>query len=345
MAKNNLNEMLIASIEQNKEQVLFLAKSKATTYEKHRDIISRVSDTIGVFEEIKFLAPEITSRIIDAVSEYSTNSINFADINENLDELMAKKSFITDSTVSIEKSAKMIVEIEMESNTSIDETLRKAIQLNVNIVDLEGAVTTLSDGAQEFISFIEQVTALTKSVANIAEHTGLLSLNAAIEAARAGDSGRGFAVVAEQVKILASLTVNLTIEIDGITEKMGSVSRQVGDSVNGCILQLVDSVEKMKEIMGKIDLYTVKLREISIFSKKSQEEIDLKLVPKLKILESKSDAIFARVNQYQIKGLMDSIYDSSTRISMISLDEDESSSSSSNDGIIGDDFEDITYMD
>lgn len=320
MSTKKLNEIIQASIDRNNESLASLAKENKQTYLNHQNIIQKMGNAISAFEIIKETSPKMTRKIRGSVEEYALNTINFNDIIENLDDLNSTKDSVSMNATATQDGSENNLEVLAKASTSIQETIVEAKSLNRDIINLEGAVSALSNGAQEFISFIEQVTALTKSVANIAEHTGLLSLNAAIEAARAGDSGRGFAVVAEQVKILASLTVNLTEEIDGITEKMGSVSQQVGDSVNGCILQLVDSVEKMKDIMDKLSIYIDRIEDVAEKTKKKDILLKNKILPKVDMLETITDEVFARVNQFQIKDLVDSIETANVNVDDLSVD-------------------------
>jgi methyl-accepting chemotaxis protein len=116
---------------------------------------------------------------------------------------------------------------------------------------------------KEFVDNARSVREITSGIADISEQTNLLSLNASIESARAGEAGRGFAVVAEEIRSLADETNRLIVNIDNIvtTLEHNAVTTQdlVGEVVKGienendAIDRTMNQFDRIENNMSRLD--------------------------------------------------------------------------------------------
>ena len=136
----------------------------------------------------------------------------------------------------------------LQGQQSIDSSLRQIDQLSATI---DQAVQVIQDLAQEST----QIGSVLEVIRSIAEQTNLLALNAAIEAARAGEAGRGFAVVADEVRALASRTQQSTQEIQGMIDRLQGNSEaavKVIDSSSQATRQTVELARQAGESLQGI---------------------------------------------------------------------------------------------
>jgi len=135
----------------------------------------------------------------------------------------------------------------------MDTTISDINRLANGLEDVVSRLASLRVASNEIGSILEVIT-------GIAEQTNLLALNAAIEAARAGEQGRGFAVVADEVRSLATKTQESTEKIKATIDKLQNeskeaetVTQQAMVQVTSCVDNVVKSGESMTTITGSIE--------------------------------------------------------------------------------------------
>ncbi|WOE84771.1 methyl-accepting chemotaxis protein [Aeromonas veronii] len=152
----------------------------------------------------------------------------------------------------------------------------EVVQQSVNMIEqLAEEIASAGNTVKEVAKASEQIGSVLAVIQSIAEQTNLLALNAAIEAARAGEQGRGFAVVADEVRSLAGRTQHSTAEIRGTIEQL---QRTVGTTVTmieHSVSRAGESVERANqagEALGRIKGAVNSIRDMNIQIAAASEE-------------------------------------------------------------------------
>ena len=214
-----------------------MSESLNNMFESNKDVISKISDgSVKVSETsngLANMASELSNQFNDIQGNISgvndammssgaaTEQVNASveEVNASVHQLAAETEKTSADAADIKARAK---DIEKESQQAHDYAISIAEQREADLEE-----------ANEKAKVVDQIGTLADTIAEIADQINLLSLNASIEAARAGDAGKGFAVVASEINKLASSTSEAVEQIretiDGVQEAFGTLSSSSGE--------------------------------------------------------------------------------------------------------------------
>jgi len=213
------------------------------------DVVEVISPLTNVSQELNSLSAQNSelSSEQSGSSELVTNAMN--DMLRSVTNVAENAGSAASAADDADKEAKQGLLIVTSTVTSIEDLAAEVERAAEVIVKLE--------------SDTESVGSILDVIKGIAEQTNLLALNAAIEAARAGEQGRGFAVVADEVRTLASRTQESTHEIQTVIEQLQAAARSAVSVMDQGKEQAKKSVEQAGATGASLEAITAKVTSIT----------------------------------------------------------------------------------
>ena len=216
-------------------------------------IVWRIGDLTGNIEQISEHASNITQQteqdMRNQMSEVEQVATAMNEMTATVHEVAQNAALTASSTESADQEV-------INGKNIVDDTINR---INGLADEVEKAVQTINKLAED----TDQIGSVVDVIRGVSEQTNLLALNAAIEAARAGEQGRGFAVVADEVRTLASRTQDATSEIQSMIESLQLSAKQASEvmvksqeSANGSVEQARAAGQSLETITSAVKTIT-----------------------------------------------------------------------------------------
>ena len=220
-------------------------------------LLAKVQATVADINNSTFKLIETTSSLSHLAN--STQS-SVATLSSEVNRIALSAETLEQHANSVEHNTELANQAAINADRDANESVQT---LDKTILDIQQQADKTKNSVvviEELARSSEEISGVMEVIRNIAEQTNLLALNAAIEAARAGEQGRGFAVVADEVRSLASRTQSSTEEIRSMIEKLQSGSQQASQTMaqsNASALSTVESTTNtgavLKQALASMD--------------------------------------------------------------------------------------------
>lgn len=235
------------------------------------DVVSNVTTTSTELSGMSELVSSSIENIAQGNQVTSEQAISMAAATEQMNATVAEVSRMT---VEVNDAAKSAQQAANEGGQIISRALQSSNEaasvVNLNVKQM-----------QELERRSEKIDVVIEVIKSVAEQTNLLALNAAIEAARAGEAGRGFAVVADEVRALAEKTVVATNEITVIVDELQQGTREAVKTIEGGLESVesgsqhgAEAAEAVHSIKNQVETASDRTLQISVAIEQLASTVD-----------------------------------------------------------------------
>ncbi len=211
-----------------------------TTAEAFNDLLGALRNSLGELRQNIIQVDDVSTSLAQAAGQAaqaaSDTSESSSSMAASIEELSVSITSVSDHTREALNMANTAGDYSESGGAVIGNAVSAMSDIAVQVRGVGEAITELGEHTDR-ISSVVQV------IKDVADQTNLLALNAAIEAARAGEQGRGFAVVADEVRKLAERTTKATVEIAGMINDIQTRSKSAVSAMESTINQLESSSE------------------------------------------------------------------------------------------------------
>ena len=236
-----------------------------------KDEIGAISNSIDqfiaqlqkMFVEVSQSSSHIDHAVGELANQSDNNSRTLKQHTIETEQAITAIEEMSATAESIANGADDAAKLTDRTNRYAEESKRTVGNAVQSVSDMVTQVASMSNTISTMNEDTKQISSVLQVIGDIAEQTNLLALNAAIEAARAGEQGRGFAVVADEVRALAARTQQSTSQINEMLAKLKATTDNVVNEMDSTRSSCQQTADRTNQVMDSLNVVTDSVVEIN----------------------------------------------------------------------------------
>ncbi|MCQ1059714.1 methyl-accepting chemotaxis protein [Photobacterium sp. ZSDE20] len=216
-----------------------------------------------MMKEVAQSSNEIEREVVALKAKAESNKLLLNQHTQETEKVVTAINEMSATADSVAHSGAKASEFTQQTNIEAEKSKEVVRVASSSVNSLAEEVDGMSSSIQTMSNDFEKIDGVLHVIGEIADQTNLLALNAAIEAARAGEQGRGFAVVADEVRALAARTQQSSSEIDAMLSDLRKATSTVVQSMDTTKGSCAQTVEHTANVMSSLDVMTGSIYQIN----------------------------------------------------------------------------------